>query len=154
MKITVFFKAFFWFGVLAIVLLSTVLIYSIDTIRDHYIETLTGHLANLSSALGLTVLPLVENSDLEELDRIAREFDLQTGTRITVIDRSGTVIIPGELDVQGDILNFQVHGVYEAELEGTAGSEQAQMVKTEKSICFLTRTRMEDILNERNPTRN
>ena len=105
MKITVFFKALFWYAVLAIALLSTVLIYSIDTMRDHHIEGLTSHLANLAGALSLSAIPLIEEGNLAELNRIAAELGRQTGTRITVIDRDGTVLA----DSREDPLRMENH---------------------------------------------
>jgi two-component system phosphate regulon sensor histidine kinase PhoR len=105
MRVTVFFKAFFWYAVLAIVLLSTVLIYSIHTMRDHYVETLTAHLSNLGGTLSLSVRPLVEDGDLVELNRVASEIGERTGTRITVIDKSGVVLA----DSREDPLRMENH---------------------------------------------
>lgn len=105
MKITVFFKALLWYAVLAIALLSTVLIYSIDTMRDNHVEGLTSHLANLAGALSLSAMPLIEEGNLPELNRIAVELGRQTGTRITIIDRAGTVLA----DSREDPLRMENH---------------------------------------------
>jgi two-component system phosphate regulon sensor histidine kinase PhoR len=98
MRVTVFFKAFFWYAVLAIVLLSTVLIYSISTMRDHYVDTLTAHLSTLGNTFSLNVQPLVETGDLPGLNRVAADVGEGTGTRITVIDRSGVVLADSKED--------------------------------------------------------
>jgi len=105
MKITIFFKAFFWYAVLAIVLLSTVLIYSIDTMSDHYVETLTAHLYDLGKVFSLQILTLVEDGDLAELNGVVSRIGDETGTRITVIDASGVVLA----DSMEDPLQMENH---------------------------------------------
>ena len=98
MKVTIFFKAFFWYAALAIVLLSIVLVYSIDSMRDHYIETLTSHLTHLGTSLGVGVLPLVEGGDLQGLNDLTVALDEETGTRITIVDRAGVVLADSRED--------------------------------------------------------
>ena len=105
MRITIFFKAFFWYAVLAMVLLSIVLVYSIHTMRNHYIDTLTAHLSHLCSTLSLSVQALVDENNLAELNRLAVRMGEETGTRITVVDRAGVVLA----DSREDPLRMENH---------------------------------------------
>jgi two-component system phosphate regulon sensor histidine kinase PhoR len=98
MRITLFFKALFWYAALAIGLIGIILIYSIETMENNYLETLTTHLTNLGNALSTSVMPLVEQDRIAELNRLVVDMGEETGTRITVIDRAGVVLADSEED--------------------------------------------------------
>jgi two-component system phosphate regulon sensor histidine kinase PhoR len=98
MRISIFFKAFFAYAALAVAVLSLVVLYSIDTFKDRYSETLNADLEHLGFALGNSTLPLVEEADSAALQRFVAEMSEKTGTRITVIDPEGVVLADSEED--------------------------------------------------------
>ena len=86
-------------SLLLIGLLSTViLLYSFNTIRTHYIETLTSDLQNLGTTLLLKVTPLYGENRFDELDKVVKQLGKEINTRITVIDGEGVVVADSEKD--------------------------------------------------------
>ena len=98
MKKTIFTKVFCAFLLLIGLLSSVILLYSFNTIRTHYIETLANNLQNLGTTLLLKVTPLFGESRFDELDKVVKQLGKEINTRITVIDDEGVVVADSEKD--------------------------------------------------------
>ena len=98
MKKTIFAKVFFAFLVIICLLSTLILLYSFNTIRNHYIATLTNDLQNLGTTLLLRVTPLFGESRFDELDKVVKQLGDKINTRITVIDEEGAVRADSEKD--------------------------------------------------------
>ena len=85
-------------GYLLIILLLSVLIlfFSFRTIREYYIESLTGDLTHLCFTLETKITPLVAEKRFPELDAFIKDLGKHIKTRITVIDPSGVVVADSE----------------------------------------------------------
>ena len=98
MKKTIFTKVFSAFLLLIGLLSTIILLYSFNTIRTHYIATLTSDLQNLGTTLLLKVTPLYGESRFDELDSMVKQLGNEINTRITVIDGEGVVVADSEKD--------------------------------------------------------
>ena len=96
MKKTIFTKVFCAFLLLIGLLSTVILLYSFNTIRTHYIETLTNNLQNLGTTLLLKVTPLYGENRFGELDNVVKQLGNEINTRITVINEGGVVVADSE----------------------------------------------------------
>ena len=85
-------------GYLLIIILLSVLIlfFSFRTIREYYIESLTGDLTHLCFTLETRITSLVAEKRFPELDAFVKDLGKHIKTRITVIDPSGVVVADSE----------------------------------------------------------
>lgn len=123
MRLSIFFRVFFWYSGVAIILLTVVLLFSMDTLGDHYIETLTANLSNLGNTIALKIVPLIEGGRLEDLDALAKSLGEEIGTRITVIDSVGVVIADSEKS-PGDMENHRARPEVSRALRGGTGKSR------------------------------
>ena len=98
MRYSLFFKIFFSFCLIILLLSILVFFFSFRTIRSHYINTLSLDLKNLAYTLKLKVLPLIEEKDFKRLDSLAKEIGKNIKTRITIIAPDGQVLADSERD--------------------------------------------------------
>ena len=85
-------------GYLLIIILLSVLIlfFSFRTIREYYIESLTGDLTHLCYTLETRITSLVAEKRFPEIDAFVKDLGKHIKTRITVIDPSGVVVADSE----------------------------------------------------------
>jgi len=98
MKRSLFFKIFFSFCLIILLLSILVFFFSFRTIKHHYINTLSLDLKNLAYTLRLKVLPLIEEKDFKRLDSLVKEIGKNIKTRITIIALDGRVLADSEKD--------------------------------------------------------
>ena len=98
MKKTIFTKVFGAFLLLIGLLSTVILLYSFNTIRSHYLDTLTNELQHLATTLLLKVTPLFGENRFDELDKVVKKLGNEINTRITVIDNEGVVVADSEKD--------------------------------------------------------
>ncbi len=87
---------FIGFFLITITLSFLILIFSFNTIKDHYITTLTKSLENIGTSLSLKITPLIETKKTTELDIIVKKTGKEINKRITVITIDGKVIADSE----------------------------------------------------------
>ena len=75
---------------------ALILVFSFNTIRNHYIETFANDLKNLGTSLLLQTTPLFEEKRFEELDGLVKRLGKDINTRITIIDAEGFVVADSE----------------------------------------------------------
>jgi two-component system phosphate regulon sensor histidine kinase PhoR len=98
MKGTIFLKVFGGFLLVILVFTCFLLLFSLSTIKNFYLDTLAHDLENLGEALKLKVIPYLENNGQVELDAFIKKFGCDINTRITVIDREGVVLADSDKD--------------------------------------------------------
>ncbi len=98
MKRTIFLKVFGGFLVVILVFTCFLLLFSLSTIKNFYIDTLARDLEHLGQALKLKVIPYLEDDRQEELDGFIKKFGAEINTRITVVNRDGAVLADSDED--------------------------------------------------------
>ena len=85
-------KIFIGYLLVTLALAGLILVFTFQTIRNHYIDTVTNNLKTIGIALLETTTPLVEQENLMELGATVRELGRRLQTRITIINAEGTVL--------------------------------------------------------------
>ncbi len=98
MKRTIFLKVFGGFLLLILAFACLLLLFSLSTMKNFYIDTLAHDLENLGLALKLKVIPLLDEGKPEMLDAFVKKFGSKINTRITIVDREGRVLADTEED--------------------------------------------------------
>jgi two-component system phosphate regulon sensor histidine kinase PhoR len=98
MKPTIFFKLFSGFLLVIFTFTCFLLLFSLSTIRNFFLDMLAHDLEKQGETLKLKVIPLLENDGLEELDLFVKKFGTDINTRITVVDREGIVLADSDED--------------------------------------------------------
>ena len=98
MKRSLFFKLIFGFLVFTVIVTTSILIFSFNTIENHYTRTVADDLDKFGRPLLITITPLLEREDYHEIERQVKGIGKETGTRITVIDTDGKVLSDSEGD--------------------------------------------------------
>lgn len=96
MKRSIFSKIFGGYLLITLLLSALILAFSFNTIKSHYIDTLTRDLKNLAVGLQLKITPLLEEQRFEELDGLVKRLGRDINTRVTVIGPDGTVYADSE----------------------------------------------------------
>jgi two-component system phosphate regulon sensor histidine kinase PhoR len=96
MKNSLFLKIFMGFLFITVLLSTYFLIFAFRTIKNQYVETLAQNLENLGYPLLVTVLPLYENRQYNELNDRVMELSARVDKRITIIMPDGTVVADSE----------------------------------------------------------
>jgi two-component system phosphate regulon sensor histidine kinase PhoR len=98
MKRSIFIKIFIGYFLIIILLASLILFFSLRTIRNFYLSSLTGKLAHINATLAENIIPLLLQQSYGELDSEVKQFGKVIATRITIIDTSGVVLADSEKD--------------------------------------------------------
>lgn len=98
MKKTIFSKIFSGHFLIIILLSFLILVFSLKTIRNYYINNLTTNLTNLGLTLKLEIIPILEEGHFRELDVLVKKLGKEINTRITVINPEGVVLADSEKD--------------------------------------------------------
>jgi two-component system phosphate regulon sensor histidine kinase PhoR len=98
MKHTIFLKVFGGFLLVIIAFTCFLLLFSLSTIKNFYLDTLAHDLEKLGEALKIKAIPYLENDRYEELDTFVKKFGADINTRITVVDRKGVVLADSDED--------------------------------------------------------
>jgi len=89
----IFLKLFIWHIIIILTLSITIFLVTFYSLKSHYINTLENSLRNLSTALNLKFLSLYKNNQIEELNKLVRNFSRESNIRITIVNNEGTVLI-------------------------------------------------------------
>ncbi len=98
MKKSLFLKLFAGYFFLIVLITFSIVAFSFQLIRSHYIDTLTDKLKDMGNTLKPQVIPLVMTNDIDKLNEIVKSIRSETNTRITIIDPDGVVLIDSEED--------------------------------------------------------
>jgi two-component system phosphate regulon sensor histidine kinase PhoR len=87
-----------WCLVVILLLSTLILLFSFNTIRYQYTETLTDRLQNAGIALRPAVVPLLDRSHADELVELVADTGKESNLGITVIDAHGVVLADSQDD--------------------------------------------------------
>ncbi len=93
-----FTKLFLAYLIVIVVLTSLILIFSFQTIKKNYIQTLTSDLKKVDKALIPNVLEYYTNDEIIKIQSFIKKFGMQSDIRITIIDSLGIVLADSEKD--------------------------------------------------------
>ncbi|OGS28042.1 MAG: hypothetical protein A2297_01055 [Elusimicrobia bacterium RIFOXYB2_FULL_48_7] len=125
MKKSIFLKIFGLYLLVIILLSSSILFFTFKSIKSHHLDYQKQSLINITSALELKILPLVEQKQFKELEILIKNLDKIISTRITVIDSRGVVLA----DSENDPKSMENHK-YRAEILKALNGEIGQSIRT------------------------
>ncbi|HUJ90669.1 MAG TPA: ATP-binding protein [Syntrophorhabdales bacterium] len=117
MKRSIFSKVLGGYLFIIVALSACVLLFSFNTIRQHYLDTLTDRLQNTGVALRPAVVPLLDKEHMGALNDLLRKVGQETDTRVTVIDAQGVVLA----DSQENPNKMENHGARPEVVEAHSG---------------------------------
>ncbi len=92
MRTRFFVKLLSGYFIVLIGLTTVILLFSVYSIRNHYIKTLENNLKNVSLILEPQITQFIQNRNYSQLDSLVKYEGEHTGIRITIIKPDGTVI--------------------------------------------------------------
>ncbi len=98
MRRSLFFKLFLGFFLIIVLLSSSIMYFSLRSIRSHYLDTMAQSLENLGTSLRPQITAYLDASRFGELDAWAKDLGKKINTRITVIDEEGIVLADSDED--------------------------------------------------------
>lgn len=98
MKRTIFFKVFGGFLLVIFAFASFLLLFSLSSFKNFYLDTLAIDLKNLGEAIKFKVIPFLEEGEQAELNDFIKKFGTEIKTRITVVDPEGVVLADSDED--------------------------------------------------------
>lgn len=91
-----FTKLFLAYLIVIVVLTSLILVFSFQTIKTNYIETLSADLQKVNLALIPSIANYYNNDKIIELQGFIKKFGQKSDTRVTIIDTLGIVLADSE----------------------------------------------------------
>jgi len=98
MRKSIFFKTFFSYLVIMMLVVLLVFIFSTNIIKNQYLNQVQKGLGQLAASLRLNFVPLLVAQDVGSLDNLVKELGKKTDVRITVIAINGRVFADSEGD--------------------------------------------------------
>jgi len=94
----IFSKIFGGYLIAILLLTGSILLFTFQSLRDHYVESLEKELYSLNYALEPSIAPLVLKNDFSSLDSLVKSQGQKTKSRITIISVDGEVLADSEKD--------------------------------------------------------
>jgi two-component system phosphate regulon sensor histidine kinase PhoR len=98
MRKSIFFKTFFSYLLIMVLVVLLVFLFSANIIRSQHLDSVQRGLGQLAASLRRNFVPLLITQEAASLDNLVKELGKETGVRITVIATDGRVLA----DSQGD----------------------------------------------------
>jgi two-component system phosphate regulon sensor histidine kinase PhoR len=105
MKKSIFFKTFFSFLMIMVLVILLVFLFSSNIIRSQNLDSIHHGLGQLAASLRRNFVPLLASRDAAALDVLVKELGKEMDIRLTVIAPDGRVLA----DSQGDPLRMENH---------------------------------------------
>jgi two-component system phosphate regulon sensor histidine kinase PhoR len=97
-KHTFFLKLVIVYLLIILFFAGSILIVSYQTIKEHYIETLSFSLKNMCTTIALKLAPMLRNGEYRDIDTLVKELGKKISTRITIVEPDGKVIADSEAE--------------------------------------------------------
>jgi two-component system phosphate regulon sensor histidine kinase PhoR len=120
MKRSFFSKIFVGYLLIIFALSSLILLFSLNTIRKFYRDTLADDLKTLGYTLNSEMAHLLDTGRANQLDGFIKNLGTKIHTRITIIAKDGTVLADSEQNIQSMENHSHRPEVFEA-LQGKTG---------------------------------
>ncbi len=98
MRKSIFFKTFFSYLVIMVLVVLLVFIFSSSIIKNQHLNQVQKGLGQLAASLRRNFVPLLVVQDVGSLDNLAKELGKETDARITVIAPNGRVLADSQAD--------------------------------------------------------
>ncbi len=98
MKKSIFSEIFFGYFLIIFILSGSILLFTFNTIRTFYLNSLTNHLRIDCITLNHLILDMLNEERIEDIDPFIKNLSKEINTRITVIDPVGIVLADSEKD--------------------------------------------------------
>ncbi|MBN2601166.1 MAG: HAMP domain-containing protein [Candidatus Marinimicrobia bacterium] len=127
-------QRFFWKifgGYLLIIIILTLLLLTITlrVVENHYVNSLSRSLEKLNISVVPQIIPLIVNSNDEDLDNFIKETGRKLDTRLTVIGADGKVLA----DSENDPAEMENHG-YRGEIKEALSGSRGQYIRFSKTM--------------------
>jgi two-component system phosphate regulon sensor histidine kinase PhoR len=94
----IFTKIFGGYLIAIILLAGSILLFTFQSLRDHYVKSLENELFSLNYAFEPSITPLILKNDFIQLDSLVKAQGKKTNSRITIISIDGEVLADSEKD--------------------------------------------------------
>jgi two-component system phosphate regulon sensor histidine kinase PhoR len=98
MRKSIFFKVFGGYVVLLVLLSAAFLLFSFNTIKRYYLDTLARDLESIGRSLEARIIGFIDEDRPSDLETFLQEHGRKIGARLTVIDPLGVVLADSERD--------------------------------------------------------
>ncbi len=95
-----FSKIFGGYLIAIFLLTGSILLFTFQSLREHYLKSMENDLYNLNYTLEPAIFPLLHNKEYKALDSLVIILGKKTNTRITIISSGGEVLADSEKDPQ------------------------------------------------------
>jgi two-component system, OmpR family, phosphate regulon sensor histidine kinase PhoR len=136
MKLSIFAKIFGSCLLITIALSISIPLLSFKTIRGLYTDAYKENLKNLAITLRPQISSLAGQRRFQELDAFVKSLKKQIHTRITVIDKEGTVVADSERDPRA-MENHRARPEIVEALSGAVGKSQRFSVTVEEEMLYV-----------------
>lgn len=129
MKRTLFLRMFAGPAAVILLLAAGVMLFAPPLMRKHYIEEKASSLEHMAILLEPQIVPFLTGGGTGDLKELVAVFSRQTGTRITVIDMSGTVLADSEKEAR-DMENH----LYRPEIQAALNGEKRMSIRRSSTL--------------------
>ena len=129
MKKTLFLRMFSGYAAVILLLAAGVMLVAPPLMRKHNIAEKTSSLEHMAVLLEPQIIPHLTGTGEGDLSGLVASFSRQTGTRITVIDMSGTVLADSEKDAR-DMENH----LYRPEIQAALNGEERMSIRWSSTL--------------------
>ncbi|MEA2101141.1 MAG: ATP-binding protein [Thermodesulfobacteriota bacterium] len=125
-------------GYILVTVITTVivLLFAFHSIRDAHIQNAREHLRRLSAAVEYTIVPMLEEGDLQALNKLIGELGECIDARITLIAPDGRVLADSENDPAG-MENHATRPEVRQALSGLSGSSLRHSETLGKDMLYM-----------------
>jgi len=136
MRINIFSKIMGGFIIIILLLGLSLPLIAFKTIKRHYISTFTDNLKNITLILRPEITEFFKNKKINEMDGFVKSFKHSVNTRITVIDREGTVLADSERDPK-IMENHKMRPEFIDAISGMIGTSIRFSVTVEEKMLYV-----------------
>ncbi|MFZ2055719.1 MAG: ATP-binding protein [Candidatus Aminicenantales bacterium] len=136
MRKSIFFKVFGGYVVLLLLLSGAFLLFSLSTIRKHYLDTLARDLENIGYTLDARVFSYLDDNRFPDLETFLQEHGRKIGARLSVIDPQGIVLADSERDPT-TMENHRFRPEISRALEGRPGRSLRYSTTVKEEMLYI-----------------
>jgi two-component system, OmpR family, phosphate regulon sensor histidine kinase PhoR len=129
MKKTLFLRIFSGYAAVILLLAAGVMLFAPPLMRKHNIEEKAAALEHMAILLEPQIVPYLTGAGTGDLQALVAAFSRETGTRITVIDRTGQVLADSEKEPR-DMENH----LYRPEIQASLAGEKRMSIRRSATL--------------------
>src|SRR5512136_267115 len=129
MKKTLFLRIFSGYAAVILLLAAGVMLFAPPLMRKHNIEEKASALEHMAILLEPQIVPHLTGAGSGDLQALVAAFSRETGTRITVLDRTGQVLADSEKEPR-DMENH----LYRPEIQASLAGEKRMSIRRSATL--------------------